>query len=86
MKLSEQQKIIIEFLELIETEPISYYEIERVTKRHYSTVRSYIDFLELFGFLKIEKIMNGKYIKYEITITNEGEKVRARIRERKNNL
>ena len=84
MEFKEPQKIILEFLELISSELISYYELEQRSKRHYSTVRAYIELLELFGFISIEKIVNGKYIKYKITLTEEGQKVKDRIHERRN--
>jgi predicted transcriptional regulator len=82
MEFKEPQKIILEFLELISSEPISYYELEQRSKRHYSTVRAYIELLELFGFISIEKIVNGKYIKYKITLTKEGQRVKDRIHKR----
>lgn len=84
MDFKEPQKIILEFLDLIKKEPTSYYDLEKTTRRHYSTVRSYIDLLELLGFIEIKKIVNGKYIKYEISLTEEGVKVKERIRERRN--
>jgi len=84
MKLQEPQQIIVEFLDLITSNPISYYELEKITKRHYSTTRSYVKFLELLGFIKVKRFKTGKYIKYEITITSEGQKVKDRIRVKKN--
>ena len=85
MDFKEPLKIILEFLELIKTEPISYYDIEKTTNRDYSTVRTYVDLLELLGFVNINKIVNGKYIKYKITLTKESIKVKERIHARKNN-
>ena len=83
MDFKEPQKIILEFLDLLSDKPTSYYEIEQRTKRHYSTVRAYIDLLELLGFIEIKKIVNGKYIKYEITLTEEGLKIKEKIREKR---
>jgi predicted transcriptional regulator len=86
MDFKEPQKIIFELLELITIKPTSYYKLEKISNRHYSTVRTYINLLELLGFIEIKKIVNGKYIKYEITITPEGERVKERIKSRVINL
>lgn len=81
MKLLEPQKIIIDFLELMSEEPITYYELEKT--RHYSTTRSYISFLEILGLVKIHKIEKGDYIRYELTLTEEGLKVKRNISKNK---
>lgn len=79
MKLQEPQQIIIDFLGLMSEEAITYYELEKSSKRHYSTTRSYVAFLEMLGLVKIHKIVNGNYIKYEITLTEDGLKVKRSI-------
>jgi hypothetical protein len=84
MRLQEPQQIILDFLELISTNPITYYELEKITKRHYSTTRSYVNFLDLLGFVNVKKFETGSYIKYEITISEEGQKVKDRVRDKLN--
>lgn len=80
MEFKEPQKIIFELLDLISEKPTSYYKLEKESNRHYSTVRTYINLLELFEFIEVKKIVNGKYIKYEITITSEGAKIKEKIK------
>jgi len=65
--LNKTHIIILEFLELLSFEPISLYELEKKTKRNFSTIKSQINFLEMIGLVTIKKVPKGKLSQAKVT-------------------
>lgn len=64
---SEGQNTRIQILKLLLEKPRTPYEISKLTRLNYSTVRYHLDLMQRFGLVKANK--NGKIL---YTITKDG--------------